>query len=322
MNDFEKIIESIQKADTFLLVAHQKPDGDAAGSVTATACGLKSIEKKVDLYLETPMESNLQFLTEAVPVCTNIAAHYDVLMYLDCSTPDYAVLPPVEFTYDQTIVIDHHISNKGFGDLNWVEEVSATGELVYRLLEGLNIPLDETMANAIYTAISTDTGGFTFSDLSRDTFRIIGELYNVRKSYTALAKSLHDVQSYEQMKLQGLAYDSLTLYAEGQIACVTLTFTDIERYGGHANIPNPVMNIGVNVSGVAMGVTFKENQDGTYRVSLRSNEPWPVDVSIPALKYGGGGHYRAAGFTYKGTPEDLITELTEYYNLCMETKHE
>ena len=135
-----------------------------------------------------------------------------------------------------------------------------------------------------------------------------------------LSKRLHSEKNYAQMKLYGKAVDSLQLYEDNTLAWIFLSYADICKYGGPVQITDDVANIGMNIIGVQLSATVKEVECGIYRVSLRSKTPFKIDVSLIARKYGGGGHMRAAGFTFKGDLKALkkeLIELIEYYR-----KHE
>lgn len=315
-----EILDCIKENQSFLILVHNKPDGDAIGSAIALGKGLKALGKNVDYYIETPLEDKLQFFSESRYFEDELQDEYDVVAFLDCSTMEYAFKPVPMADARTTVVIDHHATNQGYGDINFLEITAATAELVFRILDALGVELDPEMVEAVFTGISTDTGSFQFSNVTADTHQILSRLYEKRDNFAVLSKRLHSEKNYAQMKLYGKAVDSLQLYEDNTLAWIFLSYADICKYGGPVQITDDVANIGMNIIGVQLSATVKEVECGIYRVSLRSKTPFKIDVSLIARKYGGGGHMRAAGFTFKGDLKALkkeLIELIEYYR-----KHE
>ncbi|MDO4288917.1 MAG: bifunctional oligoribonuclease/PAP phosphatase NrnA [Eubacterium sp.] len=304
-----QLIETLKNNETFLLLAHNKPDGDAIGSVIVLGKTLKAMGKTVDYYIDTPVEEKLRFFSEISYFNEHLAAAYDVIVLLDCSTLDHTYQPKQLPDHKVLAVIDHHKSNEAYGDVNFIEITSATAELVYRIATALEIPLDEEMIDAVFTGISTDTGSFQFSNVTSETHEILSQLYRLKTNFAVLSKRLHSEKSYSQMKLYGKAVESMRLFADNTIAWILLTYEDISKYGGPLNITDDIANIGMNTIGVQLSATLKEVDNGEYRVSLRSKSPFNIDVSELAKAHGGGGHIRAAGFTYSGDLEVLKQEL-------------
>jgi phosphoesterase RecJ-like protein len=309
----QQVIETINDNQRFLLMAHHKPDGDAVGSVIALGKGLKALGKEVDYYMDTPVEDKLDFFPELAHFNEHLVSDYDALVLLDCSTLEYAHRPEETVTAPVIMVIDHHLSNESFADVNFVETVSATGELVFRILRELDVALDSEMVDAVFTSISTDTGSFQFSNVTAQTHEILSALYTYKDNFTVLSKRLHSIKTYDQMKLLGEAISALELLDDRQIAWVPISWEAISTFGGSINITDDIANVGMNIKGVILAVTIKGQGSDDYRVSLRSKTPYPIDVSIFARKYGGGGHFRAAGFSYHGDLEALKAEIAAFF---------
>ena len=311
-NSFDEVLNVIQSNNTFLLIAHKKPDGDAIGSAIALGKGLKALNKKVDYYIDPNMENKIKIFDEIECFNQNLQSNYDLVIFLDCSTKDYAYFPSSGLEETLTLVIDHHRSNTGFCDMNYVIESAATGELIFDILKALQVTIDSEIADALYTSISTDTGSFQFSNVTTNTHRVLSELYKIKKSYAVLAKKLHEEKTLEQIKILGHAINSLQLLCDGQIAWINIAYEDIIANGGGTNIGDEVSNLGVNIPSVKLSATLKELEKGVFKVSLRSKSPHDIDVSTFAKSRGGGGHMRAAGFTFTGDPMQLQKELIEF----------
>lgn len=307
----DEIIECLNENYSFLILLHQKPDGDAIGSAIALGKGLKQLNKSVDYYIQLPIEEKLLFFPEIKCFNQSLKEKYDVIVFLDCSSYEFAFKPENFPEAKVSLVIDHHKSNYCYGDLNFVEITGATAEIVYRLLKALSVKISEDMADAIFTGISTDTGSFQFSNVTADTHQILSELYTIKPNFAPLSKILHNQKNFCQMKMTGAAIHSLEIIADTPIAMMVLDQETIASYGGSLNISDDVANIGQNTSGVIITALLKEVKDGEYRVSLRAKAPY--DIHKVALKYGGGGHERAAGFTFGGDIDLLKKDLLDVY---------
>ncbi len=309
----ENVLEMIDKNRRFLLLTHRKPDGDAVGSTVAFGKILKKLGKQVTYYLDLPLEERLDFFEESDYFNQSSEAAPEVYVFLDCSTSDYAHKPPNFDKKLPSIVIDHHISNRGYGTVNDIAHLSATGELVESYISAFRVQPDEEILNALYTAISTDTGSFQYSNVDAQTHYTLGRLYEYKSDFSPLAKRLHMEKSYNQMKLLGEAIRSLELEAAGRIAYVILDAQTIETYGGHVNITDDIANVGSNVRGSLLAVTLKEKEPGRYKVSLRTPSGSGLNVATFADRYGGGGHVQAAGFDYSGSIEDLKKAVNTFF---------
>ena len=303
------MIETLKNHQSFLILTHKKPDGDAVGSAIALGKALKALGKDVDYYIDTPVEEKLRFFSEISYFNEPLAKTYDVIVLLDCSTLDHAHAPKQLPVHKVLAVIDHHKSNAAYGDINFIEITAATAELVYRIDKALGVTLDSEMIDAVFTGLSTDTGSFQFSNVTSETHEILSELYKLKDNFAVLSKKLHSEKSYSQMKLYGKAVESMSLFADNTIALIILKYEDISKYGGPLNITDDIANIGMNTIGVQLSATLKEVDNGTYRVSLRSKTPFDIDVSELAKVYGGGGHARAAGFNFSGDLKVLKEQL-------------
>ena len=310
----EKIVDYIQNHKNFLLLTHQKPDGDAIGSAIPLGKGLKKLGKQIDYFVQFPIEQNINLFNEINYFNEMKNSSYDALIVVDCSTWSHICKPDKIPEYKTVINIDHHITNEGYGDLNHVEDVAAASELIYRLLKQMKVPLDEEMADALYTGISTDTGSFQFSNVTSETHQILSELYQYPYSYANIARRVHHEKTLMQMKMYGAAIGSTTLLNDGTIAWTVLNHKTIDQYGGDINISDDIANIGTNIKGVDISVTLKEVEKDTYRVSLRASSKCDFDVSSIAKSHNGGGHNKASGFTFRSKLEVLKQEIISRYN--------
>ncbi len=298
-----EIINSIQDfiltGDSFLLSTHQKPDGDALGSSLALARILEGLDKKCSILLDDSVSSFYRFLpgVEKIEEFTS-AAEIDPTTRV--IVPDAGNLERIGdvssiFTPKNKILnIDHHPDNTHFGHLNWVEaEAAATGELIFILIDELELKIDEELATLLATTIITDTGSFRFDNTRPFTHRMMATLLEKGAESTTIIKEIYQSYEFHQLKLLSLALDSMERSSDGSLAWCTIDREMMNKTGISPEEITGVVNYPRSVNGVRAGVLFKELEEGKVRVSLRSNGSLPVNRV--AARFGGGGHEMAAG---------------------------
>ncbi len=305
------VIKKIKNSNDILLLVHPKPDGDAIGSIVAMGKGLKKLGKNVDYFVDSNIEPKLNIFDEIKYFNKDIQDHYNTVITLDASTPDYVVTPENMPSYEDLVVIDHHKSNEKFGDYNFVEITGACGELVYLILKELGVELDSEMEEALFTALSSDTGSFQFSNTTKQTHEIAAELYHKDTNFAPLSKRLHSLKNKDQLALYAHAINSMKSFDDGEIVFLELPYDVIEEHGGINNLTDDISNIGTNLDSSKVSVLIKEQEPDKFRISIRSKSPYDIDVSKVAVKFGGGGHFRAAGASFEGSIEDLEKKLLE-----------
>lgn len=305
MNKFSKIIREIKKAESIVILNHVNMDGDAVGSAFSFARTISDMGKKVTVALEeTPPSFLEEFCDEYVLDSDEI---FDLAIALDCGDElRMGNRIGIFKNAKRTACIDHHISNRGFADVNYIKpEASSTSEIIYELIMKLTGKISKRQAEQLYAGIITDTGGFKFSNTTPESFEYSARLLKCGADINKVCIEIYESESLEKMKLKSRALDSLRLYADGKISSVTITKKDFEETGALVSDCEGFSDIGRGIYGVeaAFCITVKNS----CKVSLRSKHY--VDVSLVAAKFGGGGHARASGFTLPGDTD--VLELTE-----------
>ncbi|MDD6810883.1 MAG: bifunctional oligoribonuclease/PAP phosphatase NrnA [Lachnospiraceae bacterium] len=305
-----KIIEEVKGAKTIGISGHIRPDGDCVGSVMGLYLYLKKVlpDVQIDVYLEQPADI-FQCIKDIGQIHTESKEDmvYDVFFALDCSTDRLGIAQPLFEKADKKINIDHHISNRGCGDLNIIEpERSSTCELLYELLEMDKI--DEEIAKAIYIGIIHDCGVFQYSNTSPRTLQIAAELIKFGFDFSKLIEETFYEKTYVQSQIMGRAILESIRFMNGKCIVSMVDKKTMDFYQVGPKDLDGIINQLRNVKNVECAIFMYEIGPMEYKISMRSRGK--VDVAAIAMKFGGGGHVRAAGCTMNGTYHDNINNLS------------
>ena len=295
----QQVLSAVQAAGSVLLFCHVSPDGDTLGSALALRLRLMALGKSVRLLLDGEVPSNLAFLPgmDAVEGPDVMTEGADLALAVDVSCEErLGACAPAFYAAARTAVVDHHGSNPGFGQINWIDgDAPATAVLVYRLLEAMDGPIAREEAICLYTGLSTDTGNFIYESTSAESFRMMAALMDAGLPLAEYARRLFRVKELPFVRLLGQALPSLRLTCGGKVAGLTLTAEQMRKAGAKAGHTDGLVDYAIDLEGVAMAYFARETEDGRVKVSLRALEPWRVDQV--AARFGGGGHRLASGLT-------------------------
>lgn len=308
--DFSAVRESIRKGNHFIVVSHINPDGDSIGSLAAMSALLTGLMKKHVIFLHDKVPDKYLFLLQGLPITRDIddmAAH--VILAVDCS--DAGRLGKLQERMNDLFIIniDHHVSNTLYGGINLVDPGAAsTGEIIYRLAVLLEAKIDKTMAEALYTSISTDTGSFKYENTTGQTFQIMAKLMETGFSLREISLRVFDETSPGAICLLREGLKSLRISPDGKIACLTVKDDMVAACEAKEEDLEGLINHAVNIRGVDVGLLFRQKEAGEIKVGFRSKK---TDVSQVAAYFGGGGHKNAAGCSLEG---DLHTVREQVMN--------
>lgn len=306
-----KIISEVKDADTIAIGGHVRPDGDCVCSVMALYLYLqKELPKaRIDVYLEKPAEVfGCIAGIEDIRSDFQTSQVYDVFLALDCNDERLGDALPIFQKAGRRINIDHHISNTGCGDLNVIEpQRSSTAELLYELMDPEKV--DEEIAKAVYVGMAHDTGVFRYSNTSPRTLQIAAELLAFGFDFSALIEQTFYEKTYVQTQIMGRAVLESVRFMKDKciVSMVSRRMMDFYQVGPK-DLDGIVNQLQV-VKGVDCAIFMYEIGTLEYKVSMRSNGK--VNVAEVAVKFGGGGHVRAAGCTMNGTYHDNINNLSQ-----------
>ncbi len=307
-SSFAEIGEVLRNHQSFVLMSHVRPDGDAIGSQLALGFSLMAMGKTVWMINEDGLPENMAFLagSEKVTLPPAEPLEVEVAVALDTATKprlgDAALHAASKAGL--WLNIDHHISNPLYGDVNLIDSTSpATGEILYHLITALDLPLPAETRDAIYVAVSTDTGSFQYPSTTVRTYEMAADLVRRGLDVGTINSETYDNQPYRRVELMRALLNTLERSGDGWVAHWELrdqTRIDL------ALLPEDsegLIDFIRAIRGVRLAVFFEELPDGKVRVSMRSKDK-RLDVCQIATRFGGGGHALAAGIRMKGPMDD------------------
>ncbi|MBR0450044.1 MAG: bifunctional oligoribonuclease/PAP phosphatase NrnA [Clostridia bacterium] len=301
----DELCFSICENKRTLIIFHVRSDADAVGSAFALRDIFRVLGIPAYCACADELPERLQFLTDGVQ--GSVLLEED--MRLDCEriiSVDSA--NPVQLGAlfnrlhkDIDLMIDHHSSGTPYAD-NYIDpNASSTGEIIYRVAKRLielgaldSIP--PRVISCVFAAVSSDTGGFRFSNANPDTYRLAAELIELGADHTEISRQLFDCKSYTQIHVEGEGSRQLKTIADGRVAWISFPYSLQQELGAQSEHLGTLIDIARSLEGVEIALAIRENADcATYRVSMRSATDF--DVSYVCARFGGGGHKSASGCT-------------------------
>ena len=288
----------LAEAGSILIFPHVNMDGDALGSAAAVCRALRKMGKTCWILLEDEIPRNLRFLDSGL--CTydqNLVAVQDISLCLDCGDISRFLKRKEKFLEGRiSICIDHHRTTEPFCDYNYVDpDAAATGQLIYHLLEAMGSDIDSDMADALFTAITTDTGNFQYSNTNRECHEIAAVLYDLGVDVPGVSQQIYESARLERIRLHAEALAQLRIFADGQAAMAVVTQEMLKKTGAGMDETEGIVDKLRSIDGVEIAVLVKEDAEERIKLSLRAKRY--ADVAEIAGHLGGGGHVRAAGGT-------------------------
>ncbi len=303
----ELILREIRARQRFVVTSHARPDGDGIGS--ALACGqiLRMMGKEAAVVMHDGVPriyQNLPFADRVIQA--DAVPPNDAVILLECDGTRRAQLEGLDECF--LINIDHHVSGRNFGHINWIDSsVMATAELVFRLARLACVPVDRDIATCLYTGLMTDTGSFMFEGTNEHTFTVARELVLAGADPALCARHIYFGHSTAKLRLLGAALSNL--HREGPLAWIWVTQEQMQRFGAREEDCEGLVNYALSIGDVQVAIFFRELPDGRFRVSLRSKGE--VNVSTVAEHFAGGGHKCASGCSIEGPLAVAVSRIVD-----------
>lgn len=316
-NDVKEIFNLINNSDKICIAGHKAPDGDCIGSVMALYNFLKPLNKNITVLMDGNIPYNYKaFIDEKIISNSYNNEEYDLLIVLD--TSDRKRLGKFENVLNNSkkkVVIDHHKTNEGFGNINIIDtEMSSTGELVYDILKAADADISLEVAALIYLAILTDTGKFSYRNTTSNTHRKAAELIDIGVNVSEIDNIVYNSKPSNIVRAFMECVSGVELYYDNKLGITAITKNILNKHNADMADIDGVVEYIREIKEVEVSCVLKENDEGT-KVSLRSKNN--IDVAAVSVKYKGGGHAKAAGFdineNIESTKKIIIEEFKKYF---------
>ena len=305
----EQTAQWLKERDGYLIIIHRRPDGDAIGCAVALAQGLREFgQSAYVLFNPDTTPRYMQYINEYW--APDGYAHEYVITI---DTASYELFPKNAEEYKGAIslCIDHHPSNDYYGEYTCLDGSRAScGEVIYEILLSLSGNVSTISAEALYIALSTDTGCFAYANTTADTLRIASELVEAGAPMRELNRMLFRTKTRGRVKVEGMIYSGLEFYFDGRVAISTVTRSMLEEADAAEDDVDDIASIPGSIKDVLAGITIRElTSTRDCKVSVRTGPT--VNSHEICLRFGGGGHPMAAGFSREASVVEIKEALLE-----------
>jgi phosphoesterase RecJ-like protein len=303
---------ALEEAAEISLACHVGPDGDALGSMLGLAEAASNAGKIVKASFGSPfiVPDNLSFLpTDYLVAPGEMPAQPDVLVVLDVGSADrLGELASNAGKAEIVVVLDHHVTNAGFGDIAYVDPTAAaTGEIVFDLLELSGWDVTPSIANSLLTAVVTDTGRFQYSNTTPRTLEIAAALVEAGAVPTLIGQRVYEEAPFGYLIAAGAALSRAELNEDLSVVSTVINEEDLATAGVDWGDIDGLIDTIRLAREADTAVLAKAHGDGRVKISMRSRGA--TDVGSLAVSFGGGGHRLAAGFTSEGDPLEVVGQI-------------
>jgi phosphoesterase RecJ-like protein len=297
-NSAARVLQTFTNGSNFLITSHVSPDGDAIGSLLGIAHLLRAMGKTdITCVLEDAVPRVYTFLEGAESIIPPSAVNgpVDIGILIDAHSAERSGnVEPILRSANQLIVIDHHLVDKADGSLQFIDPAyAAAGEMVFDLFELAGLPLTPGTATCIYTALTTDTGNFRYSNTNARSHRIAAELIEAGVNVRDVTSRVIDTMSMGKYRLLQRILARIEFHDNGRVAHADVLASDLKETGALPEDIDGLINYLRNIEGVRLAMVFRETSDGKTKVSFRTQPDFNAAEICRA--FGGGGHAAAAG---------------------------
>jgi phosphoesterase RecJ-like protein len=305
------LCRELRDGTRFLLTSHERPDGDSIGSQLALAFALDSLGKQVRIVNADPPPVPYRIFpgSDRIEVADAVDGDYDAVVVLECSDLTRPGVRGLERL--RILNVDHHGGNTMYGAVNWFDaDAAACTELVVTIVDALGVALTQEIATYVYVGILTDTGSFRHSNISARTFDICRRVAATGVSPAEIAHHVYNSASIGRLRLLGHLLDHMQLEEGGRLAMMYFDDRLLEQLGATQDDTEGLINVPLTARAID-AVALLKGEAGTsdFRVSLRSKGL--IDVRAVARRFGGGGHFNAAGCAVPGPRDHAEAVLRE-----------
>lgn len=299
--------EFLKNNNNFLILTHGHPDGDTLGCGLALKEALVSIGKTCRVYCGDPVPAKFGYMgqTDSDDFIPNKIVAVDV-----ADTKLLGKAFEEKYADKVDLCIDHHGSNRLYAKNTLLDSNAAAAcEIILQVIRELDVEITKSIADCIYTGLTTDTGCFRYSNVTPRTMRMAADMIEAGADNAKINTVMFETKTKTYVALERLALDGMKMYFDDKCAFITITQEMFRKTGSDESEVDAIAALPRQIEGVVVGITMREKTDGTFKVSMRSSET--ADVSEICATMGGGGHPRAAGCTVDGDIENATQTVLE-----------
>lgn len=297
-------------ADNVLVLTHKNPDGDAIGSGIAIANALRQKGKRCRVAWSGELASFFSLITRDYR--GDDFAEPDFVLAVDLANTK--LLPDETKEYADTVdmVIDHHATGVAFARETLLEPgASCCAEIIYKVISAMGCEITQQIANCIYVGLATDTGCFRYSNTTADNHILAAELVSLGVNIARFNEIIFGQKSRARVEIERRVLAGMEFTSGGRICIITITRSMLEETKCIESDIEGIATIPKAIEGVEAGITLREQENGNWKISLRTSD---LDASEICSLFGGGGHLRAAGCECSGTPFEIKVALVAEIN--------
>ena len=308
---YSDIVDVITKYRDICLFVHNSMDGDTLGTALALAFALEKMGKSPVVFIEEKIPDSLdilhgrRFTLDINNIGNDFSAKGKLAIAIDMADPKMLGKRGTIFdSFEFSINIDHHITNRKYGDINLIlPDFAATAEIIYFIIKELGVEIDKPIAECIYAGICTDTGGFRFRNTTSQSHLIAAELLKFELDVVQMYFSFFEANTFSKIKITGYVSSTLDFYYGGKLAIAVIPLEVFQGYDATDEDSDGLVNIGRSVRGVEISILAREIKEGFFKVNFRSMGA--TDVSAIAAKFDGGGHTAASGCSLYASADEV-----------------
>lgn len=299
MRTVQEAAKWLLERNDFLILTHRRPDGDATGCALALCLGLRSLGKTAHIW------ENPQFTARYAHRLAGFTTKETTgtLVAVDLATEGLLPFGGEDFAGKTELCLDHHPSNTGYAAETLLQtECAGCGELIWDVLEAMGVEITRDMAEAIYIAISTDSGCFRFANTTARTFRTAAKCVEKGADIAPINRELFEIKTKGRLRLEARLMNAMEFYADGKVAIACLPQQWVEELEVTEDDLDSISGFPRAIDGVCVGVMVRDSEPGRAKMSVRTAAGY--NASDYCSRLGGGGHAAAAGCSIPGTLED------------------
>ncbi len=305
--DVARAAQRLLEANTVMILTHRRPDGDTIGSAAALCRALRKAGKQAWVYPNEDITPRLGFLLEGLTAGED--QPFDCLTAVDIADTTLLTEGAMHLADRIDLCLDHHPSNKEFAkELVLHGKAAAAGEVIYLVARQLGVEIDLPMWEALYIAVSTDTGCFKFSNTTPLAHRMAADAIEAGLDFLPHNRTFFEAKSKTRFLIERKMFDDMVFSENGEVCCSWLERSWLNEIGATDDDLDNLSTLTMSLEGVRCGIILTQNKkDPSFKASVRSHRP--ADASRICQNFGGGGHPRAAGCTLHMTAQEACAAL-------------